>query len=156
MILLVFVAGCGDPNLPSGAKLWTPPATQDAGDARWTQEIVVDRDSGALSAPGFNALIDASAPGWARSPSTAAVELLDLDRPFDGPVKIYLSEQTERDDPVVTATLTGLGDDSVEAKRYRVEFARGDDGRYRFVSGEWSQRCQSGRGHRSFNARTCS
>jgi hypothetical protein len=116
----------------------------------------VDRDTGALAAPGFNALIDTAAPGWAESPHTAAVELLDLDAPFDGPVEIYLEEETEWGDPVVTVTLTRLGDDSVEAKRYRVVFTRGDDGRYRLVSGEWSQRCHSGRGHRSFKVSTCS
>lgn len=112
----------------------------------------MDRDTGKLSAPGFNELIDAERPGWAASAETAAAELLDLDRPFDGPVKILLAER----DGVVTVTLTGLGDDSIEAVRYRVEFERGGDGLHRFVSGEWGQRCQEGRGHQSFAARTCS
>ncbi|WP_117209168.1 hypothetical protein [Allorhizocola rhizosphaerae] len=109
-----------------------------------------------MTAPGFNELIDTADPGWAKSPETAAAELLDLDRPFDGPIEIYLHQETKRDEAVVTVTLTRLGDDSIQAMRYRVVFARGDDGRYRFVSVVYTTRCHSGRGHRSFKTGPCS
>ncbi|GAA4715322.1 hypothetical protein GCM10023263_65280 [Phytohabitans rumicis] len=154
--LLMLVTGCGDPVRPSGATPWSPPATPDPGDATWPDHVALDNETGALAAPGFNALVDTAAPGWAESPETTAAELLDLNTPFDGPIEIYLQQQTEESDSVVTVTLTRLGDDSVEARRFRVVLTRGDDGRYRFVSGEWSQRCHSGRGHRSFAASNCS
>ncbi|GFJ86840.1 hypothetical protein [Phytohabitans rumicis] len=148
-------------------RLWRPgPAVRcdalessghpDPGDATWPDHVALDNETGALAAPGFNALVDTAAPGWAESPETTAAELLDLNTPFDGPIEIYLQQQTEESDSVVTVTLTRLGDDSVEARRFRVVLTRGDDGRYRFVSGEWSQRCHSGRGHRSFAASNCS
>lgn len=38
------------------------------------------QDTGALAAPGFNALIDSAATGWASSPDTAAAELPALNR----------------------------------------------------------------------------
>jgi hypothetical protein len=153
LALLLLAGGCaGEAAGEAAGEPWQPPAGGNPAGARWADEIVVDRDTGALSAPGFNALIDAESPGWAASPRSAAAELLDLDRPFDGPVKIHLAEE----DAVVTVTFTGLGDDSVEAERYRVEFEAGADGRHRFVSGAWSQRCHEGRGHQRFAAKTCS
>jgi hypothetical protein len=57
---------------------------------------------------------------------------------------------------VATFTLTRLGDDSVEAMRYRVEFDRGDDGLYRFVAGTKTVKCRGGRGHRDFDPEWCS
>ncbi len=159
-ILLTLVAGCGhgptEPGEPRGATLWSPPATRDPGEPRWPGEIRLGEPAGPVEAPGFNTLIDSAAPGWARSPDTAAAELLDLDRQFDGPVKIYLRQETERDEPVVTVTFTRIGDDSVEAMRYRIVFKRGNDGLYRFVSGTKTTRCRSGRGHGTFETGTCS
>ena len=151
--LLSLVAGCGDGEIRQpGAVRWT--AAASPAPSVWTDQIAVDRDSGALTAPGFNDLIERTGPGWAASLDTTAATLLNLDRPFDGPVEVYL--RAEPDEPVVTVTLTRLGDDSVKAIRYRVVFTRGADGRYRFVSGERRTLCHSGRGHSSFEAKTCS
>ena len=149
VVMVGLAGGCAG---EADGEPWQPAASGQPAGTRWAEEVAVDRDTGKLSAPGFNELVDAERPGWADSPRTAASELLDLDRPFDGPIKIVMAVQNTD----VTVTLTGLGDDSIEAERYRVAFERGGDGLHRFVSGEWGQRCQEGRGHQSFAARTCS
>lgn len=145
----VLVGGCGDPIKQPDAARWTPPAVVGP---QWTDRIDVDRDSGALGAPGFNAVIEAEAPDWAKAADTTVAELLDLNQGFDGPVEIYLLQE----DQVLTVTLARLGDDSIEAIRYRISLHRGDDGRFRFVSGERTQRCRSGRGHADFDVSRCS
>lgn len=151
---VMLVAGCGDP-VEQGAP-WTPPTAAAAG-PQWTDTMDVDHDTGALTAPGFNALIDTDAPGWARSPDLTVVQLLDLDRGFDGPVEIYLDQEgADGKDPVLTVTLTRLGDDSIMAVRYRITLHRADDGRFRFVAGKRTQRCHTGRGHQDFNTSRCS
>lgn len=110
-----------------------------------------------MTAPGFNALIDTETPGWAQAPDTVVAELLNLNRGFDGPVDIYLlQEDKDSADPVLTVTLTRLGDDSTKAIRYRITLHRADDGRYRFVSGKRTMSCQTGRGHQDFETRWCS
>jgi hypothetical protein len=159
MVAIAFaLAGCGsDPVQQPGAVLWTPtpPASPAAGEQRWSGRITVDRDTGAISAAEFNTLVDSAAPSWARSLDTAAAELLGLNGPFDGRPKIYILLEQEPAEPVVTATLTNLGDDSIRAERYRVVFRRGDDGRYRFVAGMRTTQCQPDRGHQSFQVGTC-
>lgn len=155
VILLALAAGCSDPIEQSGAKPWKIPTSPAAGE-RWSGKIKVDQATGKISAPGFNDLVDRSSPSWAAAPDTVAAELLGLNGPFDGQPKIYLLEEPERDRVTVTATVTGLGDDSVDAERYHVVFTHGPDGRYRFSSGERTFKCQSGRGHQDFDVGLCS
>ncbi|MFC5000884.1 hypothetical protein ACFPIJ_23970 [Dactylosporangium cerinum] len=156
VLLAVLLAGCGDPIEQSDATRWTPPTVAPSGPL-WSEKIDVNRETGALAAPGFNALIDTSAPGWAQSPDGAVAELLDLTRGFDGPVDIYLlQEGVDGKDPVLTVTLTKLGDDSIMAIRYRIALRRSDDGRFRFVEGKRTQRCHTGRGHQDFSTERCS
>jgi hypothetical protein len=156
VLLAVLLAGCGDPIEQSDATRWAPPTVAPSGPL-WSEKLDVDRETGALAAPGFNALIDASAPSWAQSPDGAVAALLDLTRGFDGPVEIYLlREGADGKDPVLTVTLTRLGDDSIRAIRYRIALHRGDDGRFRFVEGKRTQRCHSGRGHQDFTTDRCS
>ncbi|MEV0131178.1 hypothetical protein AB0H83_22265 [Dactylosporangium sp. NPDC050688] len=150
VVALLLVAGCGDPVQQSDATRWTPPSVP--GGPQWTARIEVDRGTGAMSAPGFNALIDAERPGWAQAADTTVAELLDLHQGVEGPGEVYLLQ----DDPHFTVTLSKLGDDSIQAIRYRITLRRGDDGRFRFVAGEWTQRCHSGRGHQDFATARCS
>jgi hypothetical protein len=151
VVLLALVSGCGDPTQQSSATPWKVPASPAPGE-RWSGQVTADRATGRLSAPGFNDLIDRASPGWAAAPDTAAAELLGLNGPFDGEPEIHLLQENA----VVTATLTHLGDDSVNAERYRVVFTPGSDRRYRFASGEKTVKCQSGRGHQDFDVGTCS
>jgi hypothetical protein len=155
VVMLSLVSGCGDPIQQSGATPWKIPASPAPGE-RWSGKVTADRATGKLSAPGFNDLVDRTSPSWAGAPDTAAAELLGLNGPFDGRPEIYVLQETEQDDTVVTATLTHLGDDSVDAERYRVVFSPSRDSRYRFASGEKTVKCQSGRGHQDFDIGTCS
>lgn len=150
-VALVVLAGCGEAVQQSDAVRWTPPSVAPDG-PQWTGRIEVEPGTGAVTAPGFNALVDTQGPGWAQAADTTIAELLDLNRGFDGPVEVYLLQ----DDPDFTVTLTRLGDDSIEAVRYRITLRHGDDGRFRFVSGGWTQRCHSGRGHQDFTTARCS
>ncbi len=154
VILLALVGGCADPVQQSGATPWTIPASPAAGE-RWPGRITTDPATGAISAPGFNDLIDRSAPGWAGAPDTAVAELLGLNGSFDGRPEIYLLREAEHDKTVVTVTITRIGDDSVDAQRYRVVFTLGQDGRYRFASGKATVRCRNGRGHGDFDVSAC-
>jgi hypothetical protein len=156
LLLVVLAAGCGDPIEQADATRWTPPTAVPMS-PQWTDRIAVDPDSGALTAPGFNALIDAQSPAWAQSPETTVAQLLDLNRGFDGPVEIYLRQEgADGNDPVLTVTLARLGDDSIKAVRYRITLRRTDGGRFQFVSGKRTQRCQTGRGHQTFETSRCS
>jgi hypothetical protein len=156
VVVVALLAYCWpEPARQPGAKRWSPAAGPDPSEPRWSDRIAVDRKTGKLSAPGFNALVDSAAPGWSRAPDTTAAELLDLDQPFDGPVEIYLLQQIDGDEAVVTATLTRLGDDSVSAVRYRVVLKKGTDGRHRFVSGTRTWQCRPERGHRDFDTGVC-
>jgi len=155
VVPLALVAGCGDPIQQSGATPWKIPISPAAGE-RWSGELTIDRANGKISAPGFNDLVNRSSPSWAGTPDTAAAELLGLNGPFDGRPEIYLLQGTEQDKAVVTATITNLGDDSVDAERYRVVFTGDRDSRYRFASGERTVKCRSGRGHQDFDVSACS
>ncbi|GLY05290.1 hypothetical protein [Actinoplanes sp. NBRC 101535] len=158
VLLAVLLAGCGDAVQQDGAAPWTVPSSPAAGE-RWSERISVDRDSGVIAAPGFNELIDRASPGWAGAADTTAAELLGLNGPFDGRPEISLLQENSEDSEdgtVVTATLSRLGDDSVQAQRYRVVLTRGTDGLFRFGSGERTVKCHSGRGHQDFSVGLCS
>jgi hypothetical protein len=156
LLLMALVAGCGDPIEQPDASRWTSPTAAPPG-PEWTGKIAVDKDTGAVTAPGFNALIDAEAPTWAQSPDATVAQLLGLTWGFDGPVEVYLlQEGKDGADPVLTVTLTRLGDDSTRAIRYRIVLHRADDERLRFVSGKRTMRCQTGRGHQDFETSWCS
>jgi hypothetical protein len=53
------------------------------------------------------------------------------------------------------ATLEGLLDDSVRARRYTVELQRDQSMKWRVRDADWAQRCQPGRGHQDFSAQNC-
>src|SRR5690606_21430626 len=128
-----------------------PPPTLGPG-PRWDGATEVDFTTGTVTAPGFNDLIDAEAPEWATDPLGTVTALLHLDR-TDARIKTGLADGAG--DPVVTVVLSGLGDDSIAAIRYRIVLTQGDDGRFRFAAGEAAWRCQPGRGPVEFGTRSC-
>jgi hypothetical protein len=50
--------------------------------------------------------------------------------------------------------LDGLGDDSVRAERWTLEFEP-DGESYLLTSAQWATRCQPGRGHQDFSPDDC-
>ena len=170
-LMLAAAAGCGGgdtsstdpaPTTPAGTGPTTPPVpspdpTPSAGEFTglpWEGRIEVDRDTGAFTAPGFNELIDREAPDWARTPESAIAMLLHFDQ-WDGEVGVDLTVTGDAAAPTVTVTLSALGDDSVAEERYEVTLRRGDDDRYRFVSGHRTHRCQPDRGSQEFTTEPC-
>jgi hypothetical protein len=120
----------------------------------WDGELERELDTGVVRAEGFNAFVEEREPAWAvdRLETGAMLAAFHYNR----------NATTEVDDGhddegrvVVTATLSDLRDDSVEATRYRFVLDLDADGRYRFVEGTWEQRCQPGRGQQDFEPTPC-
>jgi hypothetical protein len=118
----------------------------------WDGQVTVDLESGEVAAPGLNALIDATAPSWARDPADAALLALG-DSIREGTRSVATTTDGERH--VVTVLFEDLPDDSATASRYVLVFDLADDGFVRFVSGSYGQRCQPGRGHQDFTPDPC-
>ena len=136
--LLLLVVGCGDDDAAPAelAPVWDGTAT-------------VDFETGDITAPGFNELIETSQPEWAADPREAAAMLLaSVGEGAD-------TLDVEGDTHVVTVVFEDLPDDSTAATRYVLKFEVADDGLVRFVSGTWGQRCQPGRGHQDSTAVPC-
>jgi hypothetical protein len=102
--------------------------------------MMVDFETGEITAPGFNDLIEDGHPTWANTALGVAEMLADVEGGGEAEVRGV-------GDSTVVVTVTGLPDDSVEAVRYELRFVRAEDGLFRFVDGDWSQRCRRGRGH---------
>lgn len=64
------------------------------------------------------------------------------------------TEELDGDRVQVDATLTGLGDDSIDARRYEVVWEPVEEG-YRLVDGQVTVRCVEGRGHQDFSPEPC-
>ena len=140
IVALLLLAGCTDGD--------DAPAAPEP-----TAAVVVDPDTGDVTAPGFNELIEASQPAWARDPLDAAAMLLGAST-GEGPPPVATAD-VEGDAHVVTVVFEDLPDDSTAATRYVITFELADDGLLRFVSGTWGQRCQPGRGHQDFSVVPC-
>ncbi|MGH7358636.1 MAG: hypothetical protein ACREJR_07480, partial [Candidatus Rokuibacteriota bacterium] len=73
-------AGCGDDDdgesVGGGTSTTTTSATPPG--AEWTGQVEVDAETGEVTAPGLNELIDAEQPDWAASARGAAEMLLHL------------------------------------------------------------------------------
>lgn len=118
LVLLVAQACGADAVQQPGAVRWDPSAHQASGHL---SRVRVRDDDGNLDAPGFNELVDSSAPDWAGQPDTAAAELLGLNGPFDG--------QPEQLDPSRDLARQPGGDrDAVPARR-RLDHGRTIPGR---------------------------
>jgi hypothetical protein len=89
------------------------------------------------------------------SPEALAAAFLRLDEQRGATTSLVTTEPPEgATRATVVATLDGLLDDSVEAVRYVLVVAKGDDG-WRLESARRAQRCRAGRGHAGFSADPC-
>ena len=143
-LLAAFVALCALPSTGCGSgehEEWPGPARASGGSS--------------LDVASFNDFLAANEQ-YARSPVSAATELLRLDLTTAATTSINAHATGEGSSPVrVDVTLDRLGDDSVRAERYVLvlELA-GEDG-WRLASAVRTQRCWPGRGHETFSAERC-
>jgi hypothetical protein len=110
------------------------------------------RDGGSVTLPDIDTAIDFDVT-WARNP-------IAFGNAVAGRVAVNERRTIEYDrtsdaEFVVTVTTSNFFDDSVFATRLELTLNRIDDGRFRFVSGRWSQACQPGRGHEDFSPDLC-
>ena len=133
------LAGCGSGG---GAEpTWPAPAT---------------KADGKVSIAGFNDFLAGDGKEFAGSPVAAATEFLRLDQSSAAVTTVVATSPGEvRNFSEVVATLDGLLDDSVRARRYTVELQRDQSKQWRVRDADWAQRCQPGRGHQTFSADPC-
>ena len=112
---------------------------------------------GQLSVEQFNALSARADAPWAHSPLLSAVEYLGLggSEPIGKTTVVITGGSEGGPNATVTVTLDGVLDDSVQAVRWELRFARRDDATWRLLSVERTQRCVEGRGHTDFTAAPC-
>jgi hypothetical protein len=109
-------------------------------------------DDGTVTLPDIDTAIDGDA-AWSSDPVSfgnavaGRVEINELRT-------IELVQQSEFEFHV-TVTTSNHFDDSVFATRFAFTLSRDDAGRFRFVSGQWAQTCQPGRGQQDFSAELC-
>ena len=120
----------------------------------WVGRLDVDVATGAISADGFNALVDTRQPVETRTAGGTALMLVG---PDDAPeTATGLSERPGTEGrTMVTITKSNLPDDSIHAVRYQIELRQMPDTLFRFIGGEWAQQCQPGRGHQDFTTELC-
>ncbi len=109
-------------------------------------------DDGTIALPDIDAPIDGQAD-WARNPVTFGNAVAGRVAVNEGRTIEY--ERVTESEFRVTVTTSNFFDDSVFATRLDLTLRRDDDGRFRFVSGQWGQVCQPGRGQQDFSAELC-
>jgi hypothetical protein len=136
----LLVAGCG--NEVDVELVWSGPP--DAG------------PGGAVSTQGFSGFQQGVDEEWERSPAMAAGIFLRLDKRTATRITIDAKAGPEGGgDQIVTVTLDGLADDSVQAERWTLGFEEGEDGVYRLTGALRELRCHEGRGHQDFAGEAC-
>ena len=138
----VLVAGCtGDDERQEAS--WSGPPAPPAGE----DDIPVAE---------FNAYAERADAELLQSPLLAASRFLgSADREVRDTVLAVTTRGEGATTARVTATLTGVLDDSVHAVRYVLELRRSDDGRWKLESARRTHRCARGRGHQTFSAELC-
>jgi hypothetical protein len=109
-------------------------------------------DDGTVTLPDIDTAIDFEA-GWARDPvafGNAVAGRLEVNERRS----VELARPSESEF-VVAVTTSNHFDDSVFATRLELTLNRDEDGRFRFVAGQWGQVCQPGRGQQEFSADLC-
>lgn len=142
---------------PAEVVPWTkrqdaPEVIGETGAEAWGG-VQEDIESGVVTAPGFNDLVRANRPSWAREPLDAVEVLLGLDARTEE-VDITVTP-SDGDRVELSVTLTGLMDDSAAAIRYEVTLVPSADGLLLFDSASWSQQCRRGTDTTTFRPGFC-
>jgi hypothetical protein len=136
---LAVLAGCGSSG--GGKERWAGPKTTP---------------DGKVAIAGFNEFLAGDGQEFGGSPVAAVTEFLRLDHTSASVTTVVATSPGEvRNFSEVVATLDGLLDDSVRARRYTVELQRDSTKEWRVRDADWAQRCQPGRGHQDFSAKPC-
>jgi hypothetical protein len=119
----------------------------------WDGELSVDTDTGEVDIVAYAAFLADHGPPTGGGTEEAALELVDI---YGDEYQARTVESLPADGgrTIVTVTFEGLMDDSVAAVRYELVFI-GDSDDLILESGQWSNRCQPGRGHQEFDVALC-
>lgn len=119
----------------------------------WTGNREIDAGgTGAVELPGLDDDVVAGVV-WAQDPIAFAHAIAGP--PAVNEPRTITIERRSEFEFLVTVTTTNFFDDSVFGSRLELLLDRRDDGRFRFVSGQWSNVCQPGRGHQDLSADLC-
>lgn len=155
-LFALMAAACG--RVPSATPSAPPKATPTP-TPTWSGPGKPAAD-GAIDVYDFNAYVRATEAEWATSPIRMALEFLALGDPWGPDGGAYITTAEQKASPeggteaTVLVTMDGLGDDSVQAVRYTLEFAKRGDG-WQLISATWGQRCAERRGHQDFSVELC-
>ncbi len=120
---------------------------------RWIGALDLDLSNWSVSAPGLDEFLGTGAPLWATDPiafvdAVAGPTAVNETRS----IRVLSDDGTTVQMEVITANFF---DDSVSAGRYQLTLERQADDALRFVSGEFANACQPGRGQQDFAAELC-
>jgi hypothetical protein len=96
--------------------------------------------------------IDAEHPTWAASPVSWGDAFGGA---LDPGATRSVTTATTADDVTVTVVTDNSLDPTLRAFRFVLQLTRGDDGLYRFVSGEYDLACWPNHGHQDFQPANC-
>lgn len=157
LVLLTMIAvACGRAPTPTASA---PPKSTPVPTPTWSGPGKPAED-GAVDVYDFNAYVRGSGAGWTRSPIRMSLEFLALGDPSDPDGGAFITTAEQKASPeggteaTVLVTMQGLLDDSVQAVRYTLEFAKRGGG-WQLISATWGQRCAQGRGHQDFSVELC-
>ena len=126
-VALVASAGCGG-DTPSGAPAEPPLPRFD--------------ESGAVQVEDFNAYLESVDEAWETSAAQVAIHFAQPIAQENEQIGTTLGDADDGD-TLAIVTVTGIGDDSVAARRTSVVLTPDGDG-WRLVRAQWTQRCQAG------------
>ena len=112
--------------------------------------------SGELPVDDFNAYAESVDEPWERDVAATTNEYVGQDRIDVPSVSFQATSGGEGAGPTnASLLLSGLLDDSVQARRYDLTLNRRQDGTWQIDSAFWAQRCREGRGHQVFTPAPC-
>jgi hypothetical protein len=156
LLLAMVAAACARAPAPAASN---PPRSTAAPAPTWTGPGAFGED-GSIDVYDFNAYARQARAEWTRSPIRMALEFLSLGDPSDPDGGAIITTAEQRASPeggteaTVLVTMQGLLDDSIQAVRYTLEFAKRGVG-WQLLSAAWGQRCAEGRGHQDFSVELC-